>query len=146
MEYNGDVFDVPSERVGELDGKEGEKNSFSDGSFIDYTDKTSDGKNLCEEDRYDEIFDTSKRNTRAFSVISMILGIISLVCCCIGPLGFVLGVGAIVFSIISRKSLGYFDGFSVVGLILGIFGACFGAVVFILIFFTGIFDSIMSAF
>ena len=42
-------------------------------------------------------------------------------------LRLIFGIGAIVFSIISKKTLGYFDGMSIAGLVCGIFGCVFGA-------------------
>ena len=67
-----------------------------------------------------------KRATKAWSVAALVLSILSLLCCCFDWLGLGLGVLAIVFSIISSKSLGYFDGMSVAALVVGIIGAVFG--------------------
>ena len=36
------------------------------------------------------------------------------------------GVLAIVFAVVSRKTIGYFDGLAIAGLIIGIFGLVFG--------------------
>lgn len=78
----------------------------------------------------DYAFETLMRNGRpktfGWSVASMIIGIMSVVCCFLGWSGLVLGAAAVVFSIVSRRRLGYFDGMSVAGLILGIFGFVFG--------------------
>ena len=78
----------------------------------------------------DYAFETLMRNGRpktfGWSVASMVMGIISVVCCALGWTGLILGAAAIAFSIISRRKLGYFDGMSVAGLILGIFGFVFG--------------------
>ena len=69
---------------------------------------------------------SGKRATIAWSVAALVLSILSLLCCCFDWLGLGLGVLAIVFSIVSRKSLGYFDGLSVAALVVGIIGAVFG--------------------
>ena len=69
--------------------------------------------------------------TMAWSVVSLIFGIIATVCCCFGWSGMVLGVISVVAAVISRKKLGYFDGLSIAGLVLGIFGFCIGAVMLI---------------
>ena len=78
----------------------------------------------------DYAFQTLMRNGRpktiAWSVASLVVGILSVVCCCFGWSGLVLGALAIVFAILSRRDLGYFDGLSIAGLVLGIFGAIFG--------------------
>ena len=64
--------------------------------------------------------------TLGWSVASMVTGILSVVCCCFGWTGMIFGIGAIILSIVSRKSLGYFDGMSIAGLVTGIFGLVFG--------------------
>lgn len=69
---------------------------------------------------------SGKRATRAWSVAALVLSIISLLCCCFGWLGLGLGILAIVFSVVSRKSLGYFDSMAVAALVVGIIGAVFG--------------------
>ena len=69
----------------------------------------------------------SQPRSRIYSVVSLVMGIISvLICCCGGWIGLVLGVLSIVFSVISRRHLGYFDGMSIAGLVLGICGTVFG--------------------
>lgn len=68
-----------------------------------------------------------KQKNRVWSVSSLVIGILSVLCCCFDWPGLIFGVLAIVFSIISRKNLGYFDGLAIAGLILGIFGLVFSA-------------------
>ena len=99
-----------------------------------YSEKNTDSSS--DEDRYYEVMDSSKPKTKAFSVVSLTLGIISILFCFIGWLGFIVGIAAIAFSAVSRIKLGYFDSMSVAGLILGIFGVVFGAfyMIFTLIF------------
>lgn len=70
--------------------------------------------------------ENGKPKTKAFSVAAMILGIVSVVACCSGWASLLLGIGAVVFAILARKTLGYFDGMAIAGLILGIFGLVFG--------------------
>lgn len=67
-----------------------------------------------------------KPKTTGWSVVSLVSGIISVVCCCLGITGIIFGIVAIVSALLSRKVLGYFDGLSIAGLILGIFGVVFG--------------------
>lgn len=69
----------------------------------------------------------SKPRTMLYSVLSIVCGLASFLLCFFGG-WFSLGIGAlaIAFSIISRRHLGYFDGKSIIGLILGICGAVFG--------------------
>ena len=70
-----------------------------------------------------------KPKTLGWSVASMVVGILSVVCCCFGYTGIIFGIGAIIFSIVARKTLGYFEGMSIAGLVLGIFGLVFGAAI-----------------
>ncbi len=82
------------------------------------------------EDENDYLFAMVTRNGRrktyGWSVASMISGVLSVICCCTGYSGIVLGLLAIVFAIISRRNLGYFDGMSISGLALGIIGFILG--------------------
>lgn len=60
--------------------------------------------------------------TRAWSIVAIILGIASVICCCLDFVGIIAGVLSIVFALISRKTLGYFDATSIAAIIVGIFG------------------------
>jgi len=84
------------------------------------------GKNNQEEYVYKKVM-LDKKNSRAWSVASIAVSTASLICCCfVDWLGVILSVLAIVFALISRKNIGYFDGLSLAGLIVGIFGIVFG--------------------
>lgn len=89
-----------------------------------------------ENNDYDYLYQTvtrrGRKKTYGWSVAAMICGIVSAASFLSGISAIILGVLAIVFSLISRKNLGYFDGKAVAGLILGIIGFCF-AVSFILL-------------
>ncbi len=91
----------------------------------------------------------SRPRTMIYSILSLVLGIASCVLCCCG--GWVsAGVGAlgIVFSIVARRHLGYFDGMSVAGLVLGICGTLFGvaAVVLGYVIDSGVLDPYLEEF
>ena len=60
--------------------------------------------------------------SRAWSVAALVLGILSIICCCSYVITAVMVVMAIACAIVSRKNLGYFDGLSIAGLITAIFG------------------------
>ena len=66
--------------------------------------------------------------TLGWSLASLIMGIVAAATSVFGWSSLILGIAAIAFAIVSRKVLGYFDGKSMAGLILGIFGGVFGAV------------------
>lgn len=66
-----------------------------------------------------------KENTRIFSVISLLLAILSLVLCFLPVVGIILALIATVFTIISRRVLGYFEGLGIAGLVVAVFGLVF---------------------
>ena len=47
-----------------------------------------------------------QKQTNGFAIASMVLGIISVLCCCIGYISIILGILAIVFFAIDRKTNG----------------------------------------
>ena len=68
------------------------------------------------------------KDSNTFSVLALVMGILSVVgiCCCGGSLLF--GAAAIVFAMISRTRAGFFDGKALAGLIMGIIGAALGVI------------------
>ena len=96
----------------------GERNEFESGSF---------GNNNY---AYQSV-NFGRPKKMGWSVVSLVTGILSVICCCLSIAPIVFGVVAIVSSILSRKTLGYFDGMSIAGLVLGIFGVVFGVAVII---------------
>ena len=64
-------------------------------------------------------------NKRTFSVVSLILSVISVFLFVFPWVGIVLALLGVVFAVLSRRCLGYFDSFSLAGLIVGIFGIVF---------------------
>ena len=133
MEYeNGDFEKNENEaQKSNMPALPGEENTLGVTEFYPEVESSYEKK---ENVRYDEIFDKGKKKTLAFSIVSLVTGILSILCCCFAFVGLPLGIIAIVFSAVSRKKLGYFDGMAVAGLVLGIFGTVIGAVVLILSF------------
>jgi len=81
----------------------------------------------------------NKENRRTWSVISLALGILSVLTLFLSWLSLVFGLLGLGAGLISRKNLGYFDKFSVSGIIISIFGTVFA--VFVVVFknlFSGI--------
>lgn len=108
-----------------------------------------DGTRRPEEDISGVVENLSQPRTMIYSILSLVLGILSLVlCCCGGWFGLGLGVLAIVFSVVSRCHLGYFDGLSIAGLVLGIIGAVFGIAMIVLVSLleSGVFDAFFEEF
>ncbi len=75
---------------------------------------------------YHNVNKRGKPKTLGWSLVSMIMGIVAVVCSCFGWAGLVLGLIAVGLAILARIQLGYFDGMAIAGLILGIFGLVFG--------------------
>ena len=78
-----------------------------------------------------------KPKTLGWSITSLVMGFASLFTCMFGWASIILGAVAVFFSIVSRRILGYFDGKTVFGLILGIFGAVFGTTMIIFVSLLG---------
>jgi hypothetical protein len=68
-----------------------------------------------------------KKPGNPFAVASLVLAIISLVCCCFSSISLICAVLAIVFAIIGRRRAGYFDGMCTAGLVCGIIAAALAA-------------------
>ena len=62
-----------------------------------------------------------------FSVASMVLGIFSLLCCCIAPVGLALSALTLLFAALSNRQLHRFNGMALAGLIMGILGLVLAA-------------------
>ncbi len=90
-----------------------------------YEDRNENG-NAPDEYIYKTVMD-GKRKSRVWSVASLVLSILSLICCCFSWPSLVMGILGVVFAVVSRLNIGYFDGLALAGLIVGIFGIVFGA-------------------
>lgn len=66
-----------------------------------------------------------KKKTRIFSVVSLVLAILSLALCFLPVVGIILSLIAAVFTIVSRRVLGYFEGLAIAGLVVAVFGLVF---------------------
>ena len=83
-----------------------------------------------------------------WSVLSLSLGILSIICCCYGWLGLILSSLSVAFAIVSRITLKYFDGLALAGFIIGIFGMVFSLTVLVSMIIVGTeeFNSIKERF
>jgi hypothetical protein len=91
-----------------------------------FTDNNENAGYLFNEPKYENVLNGEHPKSRGWSIASMILGIVSVATCCFGYTAIIAAVLAIIFAIVSRKNLGYFDGMTISGLVLGIFGFVFG--------------------
>lgn len=107
-------------------GNDWNENGYNNGS------PNEENEGYGENGERDYAFQTLNKRGRpktiGWSIAALVTGIISAVTCSFGWSSLILGIAAIVFSAVSRKTLGYFDGRSIAGLILGIFGTVFGIV------------------
>ena len=108
----------------------------TEGYYKDNTEETEE-----QEPKGRTVLDGVPRS-RVWSVLSLILGILSipLAGIYISTLPFITFIGlgfvvcSILFALISRRNLGYFDGLSVAGIIVGSIGLVFGITSIVLAF------------
>ena len=67
-----------------------------------------------------------KSRSLLWSVISFVLGVLSIALCPLYYVSLIFAIGSVVTSMISRKNLGFFEKYAIFGLILGIMGIVFG--------------------
>ena len=84
-----------------------------------------EGRNEENEYAFKNVMD-GLHTSKIFSVASFAVALCSVLCCCLPWFGLVTGILSVVFAVVSRKTIGYFDGLAVAGLIIGIFGIVFG--------------------
>ena len=107
---------------------------------LEYEDITEKKEGGVDEEHY-ELPASLKARTRVWSVISITLGILSVLLCPFYYVSLVLAVAAAVTAVVSQKLLGYFDRLALVGLITGIIGVVFGAFSLI-VDVTGVLDAL----
>lgn len=86
------------------------------------------GNNNAEQPLYEQSNDFRNEITppsKGYSIASLVLGIIGIVCCCSYVIGGTCAVLALVFAVLSHKKFGLFDGMALAGLILSIIGIVF---------------------
>ena len=120
-----------------LPGSVPEQDAESKEYYNDLTDVPEE-----KESGYKTVMDGVPRS-RGWSVVSLVLAILSIPFSMISAggivfpvIGLVLGVMAVVASIISRRNLGYFDGVAIAGIIISAVGFVFGitSIAFIMLF------------
>lgn len=80
------------------------------------------------------ITNMAPQSDNRFAVISLVLGVMSLLGCCVyGITGMIIGIIGIIFSIISLTKYKPSQGIAIAGLITSIAGLILGGIVFILI-------------
>ena len=105
---------------------------------------TEEEKKATEEKKEQEYYDlpdSPDARSRGWSVISLFSGILAVLLCSVYYLGLIFAVVSITCAIVSRKKLGYFDGLSLAGLLVGIVGSVFG-VFALIVDVTGVLDAL----
>ena len=100
-----------------------------------------DKKKAPAEEEYNELPDSPDARTRVRSVISLFASVVSVLLCSLYYLSLPLAAFGIICAILSRRKLGYFDGLSVAGLLVGVVGAVFGTFSLV-ISVTGVLDAL----
>jgi len=101
---------------------------LSDGSEENTEDEVEDAP-LSEDEEADEYYELPlaiKSRSLIWSVVSFSAGVLSLALCMVWYVSLFFAVGSIVFSLVSRKNLGFFEKWGILGLIFGIMGVVFG--------------------
>ena len=102
-----------------------------DGNEFNENEQGNQNQNEENDYLFKMVTNNGKPKTYGWSIASLVCGILSVVCCCMGYSAIIFGILAIALSFISRKNLGYFDGMSIAGLVLGIIGFILGVVLII---------------
>lgn len=105
---------------------------------------TEEEKKAAEEKKEEEYYDlpdSPDARRRGWSVISMFSGILSVILCSVYYVALVFAVISIITALVSRRKLGYFDGLSLAGLLVGIVGCVFG-VFSLIVDVTGVLDAL----
>ena len=116
------------------------------GDFFDkkeeyYTDRTARTKKASEGGEYKTVLDGVPRS-RVWSVVALTFGIISMVLAILYlPLqnaylpfvAIILGIMAMLTSLVSRRTLGYFDNLALSSIITGVMGIVFGCVNYLVV-------------
>ena len=79
---------------------------------------------IKEEERYE--LPAPEARSMLWTVLSLVVGILSIIACPVYPLGIILGGVGIGFSIYSWRRCGFFTGLTVSGLVTSIVGLVFG--------------------
>ncbi len=93
------------------------------------------------EEQYYELPDSPDARRRGWSVISLFSGILAVLLCSVYYVGLIFAAVSIVAALVSRKKLGYFDGLSLAGLLVGIVGCVFGTFALV-VDVTGVLDAL----
>ena len=87
--------------------------------------------------------ETPNKQQNGYAIAGLVLGILSIVCCCSTYISAAMGVIAIVFFVLDKKNTGKSSGMATAGLVCGIFGLLM-AVISIIVSFTTFSEEFLS--
>lgn len=91
----------------------------------EFKEENKNEENGSQDYAYKSILENNK-NSRIWSVASLVAGILSVVFCFLPVLGIIIALFSVALAVISRRVIGYFDSIAIAGLVVGIFGLVFG--------------------
>ena len=74
-------------------------------------------------DEYYELPLAIKSRTLLWSMVSFVLGALSLSLCLFYYISIPFAIASVIFSMVSRRNLGFFEKYSIMGLVFGLMGA-----------------------
>lgn len=84
-------------------------------------------------DQYDPNLNQAGES-KGLSIAALVVGILANICCCTGPVAFVMGVAAIIMGAIGQGKGG--KGMAIAGIVLGGI-SIFSSIVYMILYFTG---------
>ena len=99
---------------------------------VDATDSYSGTDYTADSGYTTDSSDGSGNGSKVFAIISLVCGILSVLCCCTGWMGLVLSIAAIVLGILSINKQEDAKGMAIAGIVCGAVGVLLGLVIVIM--------------
>ena len=87
----------------------------------------------------------AKKPSKGYAIASLVLGIVSLVCCCSTAVSLVCSILAIIFAVLFRRDNGSFGGMATAGLVCGVVSLALGAFSFAVTIFNPLTEAELNA-
>ena len=76
---------------------------------------------------YDFLAHEAPKQVDGFGIASLITGILSLLCCCLFLVDWIVGILGIIFAFVSYRKMGRFTGLAIAGLVCAVLGTAINA-------------------
>ena len=103
-----------------------EERLLNSGNGKEIENEPEEEREKSEAEEYYELPLALKSRSLIWSVVSFVLGALSLALCLFYYVGIPFAIAGLIFSMVSRRNLGFFEKYSIVGLVLGLMGAVAG--------------------